>query len=243
VIVSIHQPAYLPWPGYLARIAASELFVFLDTVQFEKRSFINRNRIKTGNGSLWLTVPVRARGHRDKTLMEIEVDNEQGWSRKHLRAIERCYRRAPYFGLNFDRLAAILTPPQDRLVELCFRQLHFWLDEFGIRTPVVRSSDLRVTGRKSELMLNLCRHTGATTYLSGPLGRGYIQEERFAASGIAVEFHRYVPPEYPQLHGAFIPALSTVDFWMNCGNAEVVAHLDGLSSPPAGGQRVSWSGV
>lgn len=222
MIVSIHQPAYLPWLGYLARIAASDVFVFLDVVQFEKNSFINRNRVKTAGGCLWLTVPVRARGHLSATLLDLEIDNRRDWRRKHLRTIDESYRRAPHYAANAEQLAALFATPENRLAELCFRHLQFWLEEFKIRTPILRASQLPVAGRKSDLVLALCEHLGATTYLSGPMGRHYLEKERFEARGVDVAYHNFSHPEYPQLHGEFIPAMSVVDYWMNCGGAGVI---------------------
>jgi hypothetical protein len=222
LIVSIHQPAYLPWLGYLARIAASDVFIFLDTVQFEKNSFINRNRVKTAGGSHWLTIPLHVRGHLGATLLDMEIDNRRDWRRKHLRTIDQSYRRAPHFAANAPRLAALFDATDNRLTELCFRQLHFWLEEFGVRTRVVRASQLPVTGRKSELVLALCQHLGATTYLAGPQGRSYLEEERFEAQGIQVTYHQFNHPEYPQLYGEFIPAMSVVDYWMNCGGSSMI---------------------
>lgn len=95
MILSIHQPAYLPWLGYFDRIARSDKFVYLDNVQFERNSFINRNRIKTANGPIWLTIPVRLKEHFNKTIADIEIDARQNWKRKHLRSIEQNYRHAP----------------------------------------------------------------------------------------------------------------------------------------------------
>jgi WbqC-like protein family len=216
MVLTIHQPAYLPWLGYLDRIAQSDAFIFLDNVQFERNSFTNRNRIKTANGPIWLTVPVRLNGHLDQTILATEIDERRDWRRKHLRAIEQNYCRAPCFARNFERLRATYAPTVSRLAELCFDQLRFWLTEFGINTRVVRASELPVTGRKSDLILALCRHVGATTYLSGSLGRGYLQEERFARAGVDVRYHDYVHPRYPQLYGDFLPSLAALDYWMNC---------------------------
>jgi hypothetical protein len=157
MIVSIHQPAYLPWMGYLARIAASDIFIYLDTVQFEKNSFTNRNRVKTANGPIWLTVPVQQQGHIGKPMTELLVDPRQ----------------------------------------------------------VLRASSLPVEGSKSELVLALCRHVGATEYISGPLGRGYLQEDDFGTAGIAVHYQQFAHPRYPQLYGEFEPAMGIVDYWMN----------------------------
>src|SRR5215470_5119272 len=97
MVLTIHQPAYLPWLGYFDRIAQSDAFIFLDNVQFERNSFTNRNRIKTANGPIWLTVPVRLNGHLDQTILATEIDERRDWRRKHLRAIEQNYRRAPCF--------------------------------------------------------------------------------------------------------------------------------------------------
>jgi len=218
LIVSIHQPAYLPWLGYFDRIAASDLFIFLDTVQFEKNSFTNRNRIKTLHGLQWLTVPVLIQGHTQKNLLDLEIDTTQDWKKKHLRSIEQNYRRAPFFAGRFDRLAASYLPDATHLAALCYRQLNFWLAELKIATRILRASELPVDGHKSDLILGLCGHVGATTYLSGPLGRSYLQEDRFRAAGIELRYQDYVHPEYPQLYGAFVPALSIVDCWLNSSN-------------------------
>lgn len=221
LIVSIHQPAYLPWLGYLDRIGASDAFVFLDTVQFEKNSFTNRNVIKTPNGPLWLTVPVLSQGHLERTLLELRIDNRRNWKKKHLRSIEQNYNRAPLFGERFPKLVDLFDVEDALLSELCFRQLKFWLGEFRITTPVFRASELGISGRKADLILALCRQLGASTYLSGPQGRNYLDEYAFAAMGISVRYHDYVTHPYPQLFGAFSPAISVLDNWMNVSNNTV----------------------
>jgi hypothetical protein len=222
-VVSIHQPAYLPWLGYFDRIAASDVFVFLDTVQFEKNSFTNRNRIKTPNGPLWLTIPVRQKGHFSKSLREIEIENRQDWKRKHLRSIVQYYRDAPQFAEKFRRLVSSYGSDATHLADFCYRQLGFWLSELEIPTRVVRASELAVSGSKSDLVLALCKELGATTYLSGPLGRDYLQPDQFSAAGIEIRYQDFKHPEYPQPFGTFLPALAVVDYWMNCANL----HLSG----------------
>lgn len=221
--ISIHQPAYLPWLGYLDRIAASDAFVFLDTVQFEKNSFTNRNRIKTPQGALWLTVPVLADRHFDRTLADLEIDNRQDWKRKHLRSIEQSYRRSPCFAERVERLVSAYSCDFHYLVELCFDQLRFWLEEFGVRTPVIRASELAVAGSKSDLVLALCKSLRGTRYLSGPLGRDYLDERRFAEAGITLCYHEFAHPIYPQLYGEFVPALSALDYWMNSPSLDLFA--------------------
>jgi WbqC-like protein len=217
VILAAHQPAYLPWLGYFDKIARADVYVFLDTVQFEKNSFINRNRIKTPGGVQWVTIPVRTRGHLAGTLRDTSIDDSQPWRDKHLRAIAANYGRAPHFRENFPKLEAMLRAQETNLAEFCWRQLRFWLDEFRITTRLVRSSDLDVVGNKSGLILELCRVLGATRYLAGALGRDYLEPEQFAAAGITIEFQQFAGAPYPQRWGGFLPFLSIVDYWMNCG--------------------------
>lgn len=221
MIVAIHQPAYMPWLGYLARIAEADVFVFLDTVQFEKNSFTNRNRIKSANGPVWLTVPVRQKGHIGKPLSALEIDNATDWRTKHLRSIEQSYRKARHFAKCEADLAALVQSEGTLLSELCLSQLRFWTDVLDIDTKIVRASELLVEGHKSNLVLNICRHLGADRYLSGPQGRDYLAEETFAAAGIEIDYHTYKHPVYPQLYGSFLPAMSVVDYWMNTSDTKL----------------------
>lgn len=223
MILSAHQPAYLPWLGYLDKIARADVFVFLDTVQFEKNSFINRNRIKTPQGIQWLTVPVKMKGHLSATLRETAIDPVQPWRSRHLKTIAMNYGRATHYTACAAGLEALFAGSEERLTELCWEQLGFWMRQFGIATRVVRSSELGLASTKSELVLDLCRTLGADRYVSGALGRGYLIEEDFRAAGITVEYQSYTSPVYPQLWGGeFVPNLSVIDYWMNCGaNADL----------------------
>lgn len=210
MIVTIHQPAYLPWLGYLAKIAAADSFVLLDTVQFEKGWYINRNRIKTQTGELMLTIPVRRDGLLSVPLADVQIDDSRPWRRKHLRAIELAYHAAPRFEHVYGHLRELYD--HTLLTELCLDQLRFWLDEFGIDTPIIRARDLGVEGlHSSELLLAICRAVGADTYLSGPHGRDYLDERVFARAGIALEYHHFVHPVYAQMHGGFVSGLAALD--------------------------------
>lgn len=222
MILSIHQPAYLPWLGYFDKLARSDVFVFLDNVQFEKNSFINRNRIKTPQGALMLTVPVRSRGHTASTLKETELDNSRHWKSKHLKSIFLNYRAAPRFDACYPKLEALYAADDALLADMCFRQLQFWLRELGVEKKVVRASSLPLTSRKSELVLDICRYFGADRYISGALGRDYLDEEKFADAGIRIEYQDYRHPVYPQLHGEFLPCMGIVDFWMNTDRFEAI---------------------
>lgn len=219
MILAAHQPAYLPWLGYFDKIARADVFVYMDNVQFEKNSFINRNRIKTPQGAQWLTIPVKTRGHLAGSLRDTEIDETRAWRAKHLQSISMNYRRAAHFERYFPELERLISEPQPLLAEFCWGHLRFWVQKFGIETRLARASELPVSGTKSALVLAYCQFFGATRYVSGVLGRDYLVESDFERAGITVEYQDYNPPAYPQLWGEFIPRLSIVDAWLNCGTA------------------------
>lgn len=218
MIVSINQPAYLPWLGYCHRIAVSDLHIVLDHVEFEKNSFVNRNRVRTDVGWCWLTVPVKTKGHFGELPIDrIQIDNRIDWSKKHLRTLQQYYRGAPHFAEHEAFLAEVYSTRWDALAGLCEVLTEHFLSGLGINTPLERSSEMQVEGARDELVLNLCRAVGATTYLSGPLGRRYLREELFERAGITVRYHDYVHPAYPQRHEPFQPFMSVFDLIANCG--------------------------
>lgn len=218
MIAAIHQPAYLPWLGYLDRIARADVFIYLDTVQFEKNSFTNRNRIKTANGPVWLTIPVRGKGHLDGTIKTLEIDTSKPWAKKHLRSITQAYGRAPDAQAKLATLEATYAGATI-LADLCFNQLLFWCSSCGITTKIIRASELQSIGQKADLVVNLCEEVGATAYLSGPFGHDYLDPQAFADRCIALHFHDFEHPQYPQLHGTFIPGMGIVDYWMTGDSA------------------------
>lgn len=232
MIVSIHQPAYLPWLGYLDRIRRSDAFVFLDTVQFEKNSYANRNRIKSSEGPLWVTVPVRRKGHLSSTLEQLQIDGQK-WRRKHINSIRHAYAKAPHFASRFPKIERLLSTPFPLLAEMCWEHLSFWLKELEITTRTLRASSLPVKSSKSALVLEICRHLTADTYLSGPRGRDYLELDAFARAGIEVLYHDFHTPRYPQLHGGFEPDLSVVDAWMNCDVGSLLRTAAAAGEPSA----------
>jgi hypothetical protein len=223
MIVAAHQPNFLPWLGYFDKMAKSDVFVSVDHVQMEKQNFQNRTRIKTGDGDRWLTVPVVQRS-RDELIMDKLVDNSRDgrfrWGRKASLALRYAYLAAPHyagFGLEIERL---LDRRWEKLSDLNHEMVGFLRDALKIRTPMVKSSTLKLEGSKSEMVLNLCRAVGADTYLSGAGGsRGYLDLAAFERAGIWVLWQEYAHPSYEQ-HPAperFVEKLSAVDALFNCG--------------------------
>lgn len=220
MIVAIHQPQYLPWWPYMQKVADCDLFISLDSVDFQKNGLQNRNRIKTAQGAQWLTVPVKQR--LGQKICEVQIDEATDWRRKHWQTIRQNYGKAPAFADYAAQIEATLGSVGSSLSELNHALFQLLLGWLGIERPIRRSSGMHATGQGSELVLNLCREAGAKQYLSGIGGRSYLDEAAFAAAGIEI---RYVPPSlpthYPQLHqqAGFLNDLSVLDLLLNCGSS------------------------
>jgi hypothetical protein len=196
----------------------ADRFVILDNVQYRTNYFQNRNRVLGANGPFWLTVPVRSRGHVASSIADIEIDGSQAWGERHRKSLEACYGRHPHFRRYADVLRTILDSPWQRLADLNIAIIEAFRSALDIGTPMVRASELGVEGRGSELLLAICERMGAATYLSGPSGRDYLDESLFANRGIAVQYHEFHHPVYPQ-RGAneFVSHLTALDALANLG--------------------------
>jgi hypothetical protein len=215
MILTAHQVGYLPGLRLLHKIAKSDLFCSFDIVPMDGSGFDNRNKIKTQHGEQWLTVPVH--GGRDVALSDVQIA-PGNWNRKHLRAIELAYRKAPYFENYFHVLEHFISDPGTEWLTTFNRGILEWMmSHFDIQTEIVEASDRDFTGTKSELVLDMCRDLGATHYIFGSQGRNYADVAAFNAAGITVEFQDYQYPTYNQLHGPFIPNMSALDLLFNHG--------------------------
>jgi WbqC-like protein family len=235
VKVAISQPTYLPWLGYFDLIDQVDIFVFLDSVQFEKQSWQQRNRIKTPAGLQWLTVPVVFRGRLSQQIKDVEIRELDFW-RKHLRAIELNYRRCPFFDTYFPELTSLLTKSfgaASLLVDLNVRLIEWTMRILGVRTRCVRSSSLERDGKRTELLVNLCTLLRARTYLS-PLGSaGYLiaDMQRFVERGIDVAFQHYEHPVYRQQFPPFCAYGSLIDLLFNEGDRSLEILRSGRKRP------------
>lgn len=218
MILTAHQPAYLPWLGLVDKIASADTYASFDQVQYLPKEFQNRNRIKTPRGPIWLTVPVFTKGYRDKPLSEIQINNQQPWQRRHWNAIEQNYQKAPYWRRYSVELRWFYTSRWEHLAHLNEEMLRWLLAELGVETQFLRASDYEFQGAKSELVLDMCKQLGASTYIFGAMGRDYADVAAFERAGIEVRFQNYFHPSYPQCWGGeFIPHMSVLDLLLNCG--------------------------
>ncbi|HZL30504.1 MAG TPA: WbqC family protein [Pseudolabrys sp.] len=217
--VAIMQPTYLPWSGYFGLMRSVDLFIFLDSVQFARRSWQQRNQIKTANGAQWLTVPVISKGKRDQRIDEVEIDPSAQFAAAHTRAIELNYRKAPAYAAAAPEILTELNALHPKLAELTIGLTQKIQALLGIETPVLRSSAMHGAGTKAELLVSLCLEVGATEYISPPGSQEYLDEsDAFKQAGIPVRYFKFQHPEYPQLFGEFLPYMSCIDMLFNCGD-------------------------
>lgn len=216
MIVTAHQPTYLPWLGLFDKIAQAEAFVLVDVCPMEDSGFENRVKVKTPTGEQWLTVPVRRK--RELPLKDVEICADQPWIRKHWRSLELAYHKAPFWRDYSSAFASIYRQRWERLVDLDAALLETCLELLGLARPIVRASALGVEGRKSEMVLDLCRRMHASEYIFGGQGRDYADLPAFERAGITVRFQEYKHPTYPQVGGdGFVSRLSVVDLLFNVG--------------------------
>jgi hypothetical protein len=220
--VAIHQPNYIPWPGYFHKLAACDVFVYLDAVQYPRgQSFAPRNRIKTPNGVTFLTIPVSLpKGTEGKaSYLEVEFADEK-WRKKHLATVEQSYARAPHFDEVYP-LYERGVEDGESFVDLNIGLIEALASYLGIETRRVRLSELLPSfGQKTELIVDVCRALEADAYLSGSGGgRDYNDEALLQEHGIDLRYDEFEQPEYPQLWGDFEPNLSVLDLLLNCGPA------------------------
>jgi hypothetical protein len=223
MIVAAHQPNFIPWLGYFDKMRRADLFIIVDHVQMERQSYQNRVRIKTGAGERWITVPV-IQESRAERIMDKRIDNSRAgrfrWNRKIHLTLRYAYQSAPHFRDYEEGLAQIFAEEWQRLSDLNGRLIEFCREALDIRTPMLASSALGLTGAKSEMVLNMCREAGADVYLAGHgASRDYLDVAAFERAGIEVRWQDFSHPRYLQ-HPAcdtFIPNLSAFDMLFNCG--------------------------
>lgn len=215
--VTILQPSYLPWLGFFEQMSRSDKFVLLDDVQYTRRDWRNRNKVRVKEGWVWLTVPVQQKSRFSQSLLETRIDNSVSWRRKHLETLRQHYCKAPFFEKYFPRCQQVYEKDWTFLFDLCLETINLIKEEMGIETPLLRSSEMKPGGEKTERLVSICRELGATHYLSGESGSNYIAEEDFSSQGIALEYQNYEHPVYPQRYTGFVPHLSAIDLLFNCG--------------------------
>jgi hypothetical protein len=222
VIVAAHQPSYLPWLGYLDKLAHADVFVVMDDLQFEAQNFQNRNRLKLNHGPHWLTVPL-LRGTLTDRVCDKRIDNagrggRHHWQHRTWRTLEVHYGSAPHFDRYASALEDIFLRRWDSLVELDLHILDLARCWFGITRPIVRASSLGLRGAKTDRIIDLCEKLGAHIYFSGKGGStDYLDTDALSRAGVTTLWQRFHHPVYPQRYAGFVSHLGFLDLLLNCG--------------------------
>lgn len=217
MIASIHQPNYIPWLGYFYKIYKSDVFVILDDIKYIKNSYINRNKIKTPQGSMWLTIPVVYKADLKLKINEVITKDELNWNEKHLKNIEMNYKKTKYFYDFYEVFRDLLLKDYKTICDLNIAIIKKICEVLNIDTEIKLSSELKVDGKSTERLINICKITGTDTYLSGKGGKKYQDEELFRKNNIKLMYSDYNEKKYEQLWGDFLKKMSILDFIFNTG--------------------------
>ncbi len=230
MILSVHQPQYIPWLGYFDKIVRSDNFVILDQVQYKEHEFQNRNKIRTDRGALWLTVPVVFSGRGRQLINDVLIDNEIDWCKQHLESLKTYYAHAPFFKKYIGFFEDIYSRKWERLAKLNVLIIKYFLSELKIITPLSFDSEIGTTTAKTGHLIELCRKLKADTYLSGSGGKDHLEEKKFAEAGIKLVYQGFEHPVYHQQFmrdkDDFLAHLSTLDLLFNEGpNSRKILRL------------------
>ncbi len=218
--IAIHQPNFIPYPGYFNKMMKADYFVYLDHVQYTSGgadAVTNRNKIKTAQGAFSLTVPViKTSG---PNICEIMIDYKQDWVGKMIKTIEMAYKKSPFYHEVSDWFFPILLHKIESLSELNIQCIEAVKQYLNIQIPSAVSSKMNLDPalQKDDLLIAITTQLNGTTYLSGKGGLKYMELEKYAEAKIKVVFNQFTPIEYPQLGKEFIPNLSILDLLFNTG--------------------------
>lgn len=235
--LSIQQPEHAPWLGFFHKMDLCDVTVYFDTVQYKKRYFENRNRIRTATGWQWVTVPVLTRGRFTQRIADVALCDDAPWRRKYLGALRHNYAATPFFHEIFCAVRDIVQSRRTLLCDLNIDLIEFVRQYLGLAGRTVRASTLPPFSTSStELLHDICRHMGASTYVCGVSGPDYMDMDRFAASGVAVQTVRYQCQPYTQAFAGFQPGMSVLDALFNHG-PRALAILRGNAAPQGATQE------
>jgi len=218
MIIAVHQPEYLPYIGFFHKLMNCDKFVLLDHVQFSKNVFQNRNRIRMDTGEVMLTVPIFTKGKHDQSISEVQIDNKRNWQNKHWRSIVLNYHKAEFFDEYKKFFEEIYSKKWETLTPLNETIIRYLANQLGINIEMVKSSEFKPAGSKTDMLIEICKKLNANTYLSGEGGRRYVDITKFEANDTTCLFTNFKHPNYIQQFEPFIPNMSVIDLMFNHGS-------------------------
>lgn len=221
MIAAVHQIQFMPGLRFFSKMKNCDVFVFLDDVQYVKREFQNRNRIRTKNGWQYLTLPVITKGRFFQKIYEVEINNTFNWKEEHLKSIKINYAKARYFKDYFSSIEEIYAKEYSKMIDISMELIHFFRRAFNINTDFIFSSDLDIKTSSTQRIVDICLKLKADAYLSGVGGKDYLDETIFKKNGIKLLWQDFKIKPYPQVYEGFVENLSAIDLLLNCGNDSV----------------------
>tara|TARA_B100000315_G_scaffold81711_1_gene74893 strand:+ start:4792 stop:5508 length:717 start_codon:yes stop_codon:yes gene_type:complete len=216
--VIIHQPEHMPWSGFFHKANMADVYIALDNVQYRRRYFQNRNKIRNKNGLLWITVPLKKNTRDELLIKDAKISRENlKWLKKNLESIFYCYSKSNFFEYIWNDLKYLYSKDYVYLSEFNISLIKLFFQKLGLNKEIKLASTLTVSGNKSDLILNICAVVGAKTYVSGISGKEYLNIKEFKRRGIKVVYQEFHHPIYEQMHRPFIPCLSIIDILFNHG--------------------------
>jgi hypothetical protein len=225
--VTIHQPNYLPYFGYFQKMALSDIFVLLDTVQYSKNSYTKRVKIRTQMGGVWLTIPIE-KINNFKKIQEIKLPIDIKWKTKHKSSITVNYSKSTFFDKFFVDNYYQLSP--ENLLDFNEAGIRYFQEKFNIKTKLVRASELKIDKelKSSDLLIEIVKKIGGSTYISGPSGKQYLDREKFLHNNIDVEIFEPTIHTYKQRWSGFEPYMSSIDILFNLGEKNCIQCLNSI---------------
>jgi len=218
LIIAAHQPEYLPYIGFFYKMMNCEKFVLVDHVQYIKKRFQNRNRIKTATGGVFLTVHVLTKGKFDQPLSDVQINNNENWQKKHWRSIVLNYQKTEFFDEYKKNFEEIYSKKWEKLSHLNETIIRYLANQLDINIEIIKSSDFKPTGNKTDMLIDMCKKLKADTYLSGEGGRTYVDIEKFETNNLTHLYTNFKHPTYNQQFEPFIPNMSVIDLLFNHGS-------------------------
>lgn len=230
MILSGHQPNYLPYPGLVGKIMMSDKFIYVTKVQYERKSWQNRNRIRSMDSEVLLTVPTLKKGKFDQLICDVQINNDLKWGKKHFNSIRLNYKKCKFYNNYIDFFEDLYNKEWNNLCELDIYIMNYILNELNVKTPILYDKDFDFKGNKTDFLVDMCKQTNCDTYMSNKGSENYVELNVFTDNNLNHIYINYIGQQYKQAYRGFIPKLSIIDMLFNCGNVETKKILEDVAS-------------
>ena len=217
MILSGHQPNYWPYPGLIGKIMKSDKFIFVTKVQFEKKSWQKRNRVRTKEGWTYIPVPTITKGKMTQNICDVLINNNDDWREKNFKTISLLYGKSPFYNEYKDFLEDLYTRKWEKLMDLDIYIMEYIFDLLNVNTEILFDRDYDFAGKKTDMLVDMCIKTNCDTYLSNLGSSAYVDISCFTDKGLKHQYINYIGEKYKQLYPGFEEGLTILDMLMSCG--------------------------